>query len=292
MNYKIIRRMFAVISIFAMLLPVSLLSGCGKNTGNSGKLTVAVSIVPQKGFIEAICGDLVDVITMIPPGHSHETYEPTPVEMEKFSSSAIYFTAGIPTEKANILPKAKNIKVIDLPAIVAAVYPDIEVEPGERDPHIWLSPRRAKVMVGAMADEMVKLDPDNAQTYKANAELYISRIEAADTQLKALFDKADNKKFIVYHPAFAYFADEYGLTMYAVEEEGKEVTAERLQSLIDLAKAEGIKTIFSQAEIDSRMPDAFAEEVGGRKVMLEPMAYDYVENMLSMGEAIAASMER
>lgn len=67
------------------------------------KTTVAVTVLPQKAYVEAVCGDLVDVIAMVPPGNSPGNYEPTPLEMEHFSKSAIYFTIGVPTEKVKSL---------------------------------------------------------------------------------------------------------------------------------------------------------------------------------------------
>jgi len=95
------------------------------------------------------------------------------------------------------------------------------------------------------------------------------------------------KKFMVYHPAFGYIADDYGLTMYALEEEGKESTVKHLQEMVDLAKREKIKVIFYQEEIDSRQSEAFAEEIGGTTVKLAPLAANYIENLESMAEAIA-----
>lgn len=80
------------------------------------------------------------------------------------------------------------------------------------------------------------------------------------------------------------------MTMYALEEDGKEATPQKLAEMVDLAKADGIKTIFSQAEIDSKQPDAFAEEVGGTKVMLAPLSEDYISNLKTMADAITNSM--
>ncbi len=77
---------------------------------------------------------------MVPAGTSPGNYEPTPMEMEAFSEAKVYFTIGVPTEKANILPEAKDMEVVDLASIVAGQYPDRLFSSGSRDPHIWLSP--------------------------------------------------------------------------------------------------------------------------------------------------------
>lgn len=285
-----------VYTVLSLTLAVSLLlaAGCtNQETSKDGdkKNVVAVTILPQKALVEAVCGDLAEVVAIVPSGNSPGNYEPTPQEMENFSRASVYFTIGVPTEKANILPKAENMKIVDLPDKVAEVYPDREFSPGKRDPHIWLSPKRAKVMVEAIAETMANFDAENAKTYQENAEAFLKELDRVDTEIKEAFSGIQNPKFIVFHPAYGYFADDYGLEMYALEENGKEATPQHLQDMIDLAREENIKVIFSQAEIDSKQPDAFAEEVGGEKIMLEPLSDDYIANLERMAEAISGAMK-
>ncbi|WP_312352846.1 metal ABC transporter solute-binding protein, Zn/Mn family, partial [Aminipila sp.] len=261
------------------------------NKSSDTKPMVAVTIVPEKTFVEAVCGDLVDVITLVPPGSSPENYEPTPREKEKFSEAAVYFAVGVPTEAANILAHTGNVKVVALQDKVSAVYPDRTFEAGERDPHIWLSPKRVKVMVQTIAEEMGELDKENKEVYAANAEKYIEQLDQLDKDIEASLKEVKNRKFIVYHPAFGYIAEDYNLKMYALEEEGKESTIQHLQEMIDLAKAEDIKVIFYQEEIDSSQSQAFAEEIGGETMKLEPLAADYIENLKKMARTMAEVMQ-
>jgi len=284
---------YAVLSL-TLALSLLLLSGCdNQRTSKAGnkKTVVAVTVLPQKALVEAVCGDLAEVVTIVPPGNSPGNYEPTPQEMENFSRASVYFTIGVPTEKANILPKAEDMKIVDLPAWVAKEYSDREFSPGKRDPHIWLSPKRAKVMVEVIADTMAALDTGNAQTYQDNAEAFLKELDRVDAEITETFAAIQNKTFIVFHPAYGYFADDYGLQMYELEENGKEATPQHLQDMIDLAKAENIKVIFSQAEIDSKQPDAFAEEIGGEKVMLDPLSGDYIANLEHMAKAISGAVQ-
>jgi zinc transport system substrate-binding protein len=134
-------------------------------------------------------------------------------------------------------------------------------------------------MVEIIAETMASLDAENAQTYQENAEVFLKELDRVDAEIKEAFSGILNPKFIVFHPSYGYFADDYGLEMIALEQDGKEATPQHLQDMIDLAKAENIKVIFSQAEIDSKQPDAFAEEIGGEKVMLEPLSDDYIANL-------------
>lgn len=254
------------------------------------KPVIAVSIVPQATFARAVCGDLVDIVTMIPPGASPSNYEPAPELIAKFSKAALYFSIGVPTEKNNILPAlAANTRLVPLAEKVSAVYPDARIGQG-RDPHIWLSPKRAVVLVQAIADAMSDFDPANKAHYQNNAAAFIAQVQAADAHIKAALAPVQNKQFMVFHPAFGYIAADYGLTMYALEDHGKEATAKHLQDMVALAKKEGIKVIFYQAEIDSRQSQAFAEEIGGVTMRLEPLSAEYIANLERMAETIAKAM--
>ncbi len=284
-------------SIIVLIMSTLMLSaGCANEattTTAKEKPIVAVSIVPQKTFVEAVCGDMAEVIAMVPPGNSPANYEPTPKEMEQFSKAKLYFAIGVPTEEANIMPKAKEInemKIIKLQEEVAKAYPDRELAPGKRDPHIWLSPRRAVVMVQSIAQEMGELDSANKEKYEENAQKYIAELEDLDKQLETALKDVENNKFIVFHPAFGYLADDYNLQMYALEQDGKEATPQRLEEMVDLAKQEKIKAIFYQAEVSSKQAEAFAEEIGGKTIQLAPLAPNYIDNLKKMAALMSEVM--
>ncbi|MEN3005433.1 metal ABC transporter solute-binding protein, Zn/Mn family [Dehalobacterium formicoaceticum] len=291
---RVVHIMLSLMLAFCLLL----VTGCNSNEKAeiisqeiNEKPIIAVTIVPEQTFVKAVCGDLADVIAMVPPGNSPENYEPSPKEMEKFSKASLYFSIGVPTEEANILPKAGNVKVISLQDEVASVYKDRTFASAGRDPHIWLSPKRVKVMIEAIAREMCKLDGANKDIYTKNAEAYIKQLDELDKQISSALENVKSKKFIVYHPAFGYFADDYGLQMYALEQDGKEATPQHLQEMIDLAKKENIKVIFYQEEIDSSQSEAFAEEIGGKAIQLSPLAADYIGNLKIMAETMAEVMQ-
>lgn len=294
-----VRKSIWIGTCLILILGLFLLSGCvnddKQSDSKAGKINskpiIAVTIVPEKTFVEAVCGDLAEVITMVPPGSSPENYEPTPQEIQKFSKASVYFTIGVPTEEANILPNAGDVKIIALQDRVAKAYPDRTFESGERDPHIWLSPKRAKIMVAAIAEEMGNLDKANKETYEQNADRYMEQLDQLDKDIAASLEGVKNRKFIVYHPAFGYIAEDYNLQMYALEEEGKESTIKHLKAMIDLANKEKIKVIFYQEEIDSSQSEAFAEEIEGKTMKLEPLAADYINNLKKMAQTMAEVMQ-
>lgn len=291
--------------IVYMLLSISM-TGCGSDDGQKNldfsdeeKITVAVSIVPQEAFVKAVSGDLINIVTMIPPGNSPANYQPTPKEMTNLSESKIYFSIGVPTEKANILDKAdefnKDIKIVALDKIVGEEYPDRyfgeedehdhdeelerDVHEDGRDPHIWLSPKRVIVMIEAIKDELIEIDRDNKDIYEKNAEIYISKLVEVDKEIEAKLKGIDQKSFIIYHPTFGYFADDYGLKMITIEKDGKETTAKNLQNVIDFAKNENIKYVFYQEEFDSKQAETVAKEINGETIKVSPLSINYIENL-------------
>lgn len=281
------KKAFKNLSLLTLITTCLILVSCSKEkttyTEVSEKLAVAISIVPQETFVKAVAGDLVEVVTMIPSGQSPENFQPTPDLLEKFSKSKIYFSIGVPTESSSILPKAKDLnsslKIINLDNEVAKVYPDREFAPEKRDPHIWLSPKRTKVMINIIKEELSKIDPKNKSIYEKNANEYVKKLDKVDNDIKLSLTNLKNKSIIVYHPAFGYFCDDYGLNMIALEEEGKESSPQDLQKIIDMAKEKEIKTIFYQAEIDSKQSKTFADEIGGKTELIAPLSPDYIENL-------------
>jgi len=257
----------------------------------SDKLTVAVSIVPQATFIEKIAGDLVQVITIIPPGFSPANYEPTAKTMEDLENASVYFAIGVPAEATTILPNLTGIPTIHLETIVAEHYADRMFGVDSRDPHIWLSIKRVIVMVEAMTEELSSIDPGNASVYSSNAQAFIHELQNIDALLQLSFANVSNTDFIVFHPSYGYFAEDYGLNMVSLEEDGKEATPQHLQSVIDFALANNITTVFYQAEIDSSQVAAFAEEIHGDMVMLDPLSADYLNNLLDMATHILEALQ-
>lgn len=258
------------------------------------KKTVAVSIVPQAAYVKAVAGDSVNVVTMIPPGHSPANYEPTPDRMVLLSEAELYFSIDVPTEQANILNKAKalnkKMKVVSLNHAVEEVYPYLMLnEEGQelKDPHIWLSPKRVKIMINVIKDSLTEMIPENAGIYEVNAKKYLDDLDAADAKIREILSNSKQKSFVIYHPSLGYFAEEYGLRMLAIEEEGKEATVKKLQQVVDYMKKEKIKVIFYQEEFDSNQAETIAKEVGGVTMKVNPLASDYIENLIEMASIFA-----
>lgn len=299
------KTIFLVLSIIML----STFVGCNilsaEQGNNDSKITVVVSIVPEATFVEAVAGDLVEVVIVIPPGNSPANYQPTTMEMQALSDADLYFVMQVPTEEANILPNIfdfnENIVLVNLRDAVSEEYPlrymesheDEHIEEHEKnenvehddehtdtiDPHIWLSPKRVIIMVQTIADELSKLDEENASVYQANAKEYIENLVLVDKEIKGIVDRMENKAFMIYHGAYGYFADDYGLEMISLEADGKSATAVKMQEVIEYAKEKGITSIFYQEEFDDRQAETIAEEIGGMVKKATPLSKDYIQGL-------------
>ncbi|SRR6056297_1961281 len=249
---------------------------------------VAVSIVPQKTFVKAVAGERVEVITMIPPGYSPANYAPDTRQLMAFSDASVYFTIGVPAEESNILPRIaklnQEVRIVPLEGIVNERYEPRYFSGGSIDPHIWLSPKRVIVMIEVIEETLSELMPDQSGFFKKNAADYIGKLETTDEVIKEKLSNIETQSFFVYHPSFGYFAQDYGLKMYAVEQNGKAPSPKRLSELIDLAGDQNIGVIFYQPEIDSRQTRIFASEIDGVAKEIDPLASNYIDNLLDMAD--------
>ena len=293
MTYK--KVIFCLIVLHIITISV----GCtSKNMQSSNKTTVAVSILPQKAFVEAVAGDLIDVITLIPAGASPTNYQPSPKEMSAFQDAKIYFTIGVLAEESNILPNiASNNK--DIITVHLEDTVDLKYEPRYfksdhehvgRDPHIWMSPKRVIVMIEEIRDNLIAIDPENIDTYTNNAKAYIKSLQEIDVSLTDTISKLENLTFIIMHPSLGYFADDYGLEMIALEEDGKEMTASHLEEIIDFAKNNNIKAIFYQSEFDNTQAKTLATEIDGETLAIEPLSQDYIKNLEKIAQLFLATL--
>ncbi len=294
-----LKRMVLSAIAVAALLSASACSGRDAVSPGAHKLTVAVGIAPQAAFVEKVAGDLVQVVTMVPPGNNPETYSPSAAQMRALSDAAVYFTLNLPSEQANIIPKLydfnSDITLIDLQAETAKIYtmlPSVHNHSAENehtDFHTWLSPKRAAVMVQTIADVLSGLDEQNRKTYQENAAAFNEELSALDAELKSLFETHESKAFIIYHAAYSYFADDYGLEMIAIETEGKKASAADLEAVIEIAKELGIKTVFYQQEFDANQASTIAQEIGGAAAETAPLSKDYINALRSFAAAITGN---
>jgi zinc transport system substrate-binding protein len=260
------------------------------------KTGVAVTILPQQEFVARVGGDKVIITVMVPPGASPHTYEVTPAQMVQLSKAKAYFKVGSPIEFElawldKLLAQNKDMLVVDCSEGIDLIESDDPDEPGT-DPHIWTSPSNVKTMVKNVCAGLAQVDPQNRQYYEQNRDSYLQKLDELDAEMEASLADTGNRTFIVYHPAWGYFAHDYALRQLGIEQEGKEPKAAYMSRLINEARVENIKVIFVSPEFDSRSAEAIAREIGGRVVIIDPLAGGYLDNMRKVAAAFREALKQ
>jgi len=283
-----------------LLLLLSLL--LVSTNGFSEPLRVFASVLPIKTFVEKIGGEHVDVRAMVRPGFNPHIYDPTPQQISALASAALYVRAGLPFEHAwikRIVSANDEMQLLDvrdgmpLRALEVHTHEDHhahEVEKphaDEMDPHVWTSPLLAGKMLGRIRDKLIELDPAHAADYARNHDVFLAELEVLDNEIHALLEPLSNRKFMVFHPAWGYFADRYHLNQVPIEYQGKEAGARRIAELIEHAKHEQIRVIFVQPQFDRRSARQVAEAINGRVIAVDPLAANYVDNLRRVGQEFA-----
>ena len=157
------------------------------------------------------------------------------------------------------------------------------------DPHIWLSPKLLSKMAEYICVELSGLMPENKLYFENNLRKLQAQLAELDESIKKRADSLpENKKlFLVFHPSWGYFADDYGLTQIAVEDDGKEPTPATLAKILDKAKNANISTILVQKEFNPELAQTVAAHFpNGRVVVLDPLGYNPLTSIRSAANAI------
>jgi len=275
--------LFGVIFIAVCLIGIYLLIPQTEKI-DSKQIGVVVSILPQAEFVERIGGDNVQVTVMVPPGASPHTYEPIPSQLKKVSKAKMYTKvgSGVEFESVGMMDKIisvnKEMLVIDCSKGIGLI---------ENDPHIWLSPKNAKIMVENIYLGLTQIDPANQEYYARNKEKYLQELDKSCNEIAQALSGKKNRKIMVYHPAWAYFARDYRLEQIPIEKEGKEPTPQGIASLIRQAKENNITVIFASPQFSIKTAEVIAKEINGKVVLISPLEKNYLENMRKVAEAFA-----
>ncbi|MCX5836277.1 MAG: zinc ABC transporter substrate-binding protein [Deltaproteobacteria bacterium] len=290
---------------FIALVSILAFSQVAWGQGEKAKLPVFVSILPQAYFLERIGGHHVDVGVLVGEGQSPHTYEPTPKQMAKLATAKAYFRIGVPVERGvlrKIRQSHKNLVIVETQKGIAYRYlaghdhdhgeghvKDHEAKGHKTpDPHLWMDPKLVKIQARNIYDALCRLDTAHTQDYTGNLKAFLADLDRVDARISRSLAPLKGRMMYVFHPAFGYFADSYGLVQAPIEIEGKEPGAKQLAHLIERAKKDRVKVIFVQPQFSMRSAGTVAKEIGGVVVPINPLARDYLANL----EKIASAVEQ
>lgn len=170
---------------------------------------------------------------------------------------------------------------------------------GAVDGHLWLDPSNARLLVVAVADRLAELDPAHDEAYHANARATVARLTALDTQMKAKLAPLAGKPFVVFHDAYHYVEQRYGLSSAGsiTVDPDRPPSAKRLAALRDRLKAAGAACVFREPQFPAPVVQTLADASGARVGILDPQGADippgpdqYFTLMTRMAEALSSCL--
>lgn len=314
-----------------MLLGASLFlfifTACNPQKNKHTKPIIVLSILPQQFFADQIAQGKVETLCLVGQGQNPHNYEPRPSQMADLARAKIWITSGTDFEislKPKILAQFKNLKIIDgTQGVQFRLLQEFEIEASSDtlseenhesaeelskglalshseddhhhdsniDRHSWLGREPAKLMATYICEALTEIDPENSEFFRTNCANLVQAIdETFDTLKKDLLFLKDTS-VLVYHPSFGYFLDEFSIHQIAIESGGKEPSTRELLAIIEQAKKEAAPAIFVQAQFPVTAAQTVASQTKSKVISLDPLAYNWLENIRTMGEALKGAYE-
>lgn len=254
---------------------------------------VLVTIEAQKFYIKAISD--IDPLVLIPKGYDPHSFEPKPAQLSEISKAQLYLTIGLPEEREWI----NKLKAINPKIKVISTSPGHEEHTGKEgkahshgdhhhhsDPHTWLVPSLGEEIARKTFEALKELYPDRSSEYEKGLRNCLETLRSFSKEIKEILSKCPKKTFLVYHPAFGPFAEEFGLTQLAIEKEGKEPKARDLSRLQEEVKVHKITKMVIQPGLGASKQRALAERLGLVPIEVDPISENWMDELKKLVKGI------
>ena len=296
----------------------------GDSSSKDGSLTVMASFYPLKYLAEKVGGEHVSVTSLTPDGAEPHDLELSPKMVDSLSSAdAVIYLAGFQSAVDEAIEQQAPKTVIDVSSAAELVEAGSdanhpaeeeateETQSGETDahdhdheghdhaghdhhhdmsadPHFWLDPVRMAKAATLVGDKLAEADSAHADTYKANAKALAEELTTLGDTLVTKTSKCQVKTFVTAHTAFGYLADRTGLTQVGISGLDPESSPSpaRLAEIGQIAKEQGVTTIFTEALIDPKVAQTLADDLGITTALLDP-----IESQTDASKDYAAVMQ-
>lgn len=282
------------IALFALFV-----AGWG-SSARAAPLEVAVTVAPQAWLVTAIGGEHVRVQVAVAPGESPETFQPTDATAGRLLRAKLYFSVGVPAENGPwFRAVARRLKVVDVRPEASRgsshSHGSSHGDPSHRghahDPHAWLSPSRLDAFAERIAAALAEADPEHRAAYARGLASTRDQLKALDSELRAVLGPHRGRTFLIYHPAWGHFAEEYGLNQLPIEVDGQSPSDAELTRIRQLAKERRCGALFVQPQISDRIARRLGRSLGVPVETLDPLARDLPATLRTAARKLALSFE-
>jgi zinc transport system substrate-binding protein len=283
--------------LFAVLPGCS--KGCGGKGGEPDRTAVAVSIFPIYDLTRRVAGPDADVTLLLPPGRNEHSFDPSPRDVETAAKAKLGVMVGLGLDPwmekllKDAAPNARVLKVGDrVPTLPIKDDPigadahddddhdhdhdhdhdgkqdhahedhDHDHAKGTQDPHVWLDPQRAQLIVRAIAEELGRVDAAHAVAYRERATEIDKSLAALDKEVEERTKALKTRGFVTFHGSFSYFAERYRLNILAVIEPfpGSQPTSDYVEKVLKVVKEKKVPALYSEPQLDPRPAKIIADE--------------------------------
>jgi zinc transport system substrate-binding protein len=305
----IVSRLF---SIFVAFIASFLLIGSAQ-----AEVRVLTSIKPLQLIAAAVQDGVAIPEVLLPPGTSPHNYALRPSDVRKVQSVDLLYWIGPDME--GFMPRVLNgrtlpsVAVQDLPGLKLRHFAednhshaeeadehDHDHRPGTLDAHLWLSPANARVIAAKIAADLGAADPANAAHYQRNLKAFDERLDALDARLKKRLAGVEGKPYFVFHEAFDYFEDAYGLKHAGVFSVAAEVQpgAQHVAAMRARLQEVGKTCVFSEPPLRPRLAETLVAGLPVKLAELDALggytpatAQGYEQVLEKLGNDLAGCLE-
>lgn len=258
------------------------LISCSDKMEENNDLTVAVTLAPYEYLINKIAGDNVKIITSLPPNATPHHFEPTAKLIENISKADYYFRVGANLQFEEVWVNKltgmnKSLKVIDLSR---------DLEDIDGDPHYWLSPNNLKIISEAIHSELLKVIPDQKEELNKNLNAFQDSLTTITAEIKNSLEAIPNKKLLVYHGSWSYFARDFGFEQLTIEQGSKEPTPSDLKRILNEVKQSKIPVVFVDPQHSKTSAKIVAKELRVNVDTIDPLKKDILKNLIEVKNKI------
>ncbi|WP_454845000.1 zinc ABC transporter substrate-binding protein [Pseudomonas farris] len=304
--------MSRLFSIFVAFVASFLLIGSAQ-----AEVKVLTSVKPLQLIAAAVQVGVAVPEVLLPPGASPHNYALRPSDVRKVQSVDLVYWIGPDME--GFLPRV--LKGRTLPSVAVQSLPGLKLRhfaednhshaeeadehdhdhrPGSLDAHLWLSPINARVIASKMAADLSAADPANAARYQSNLKAFDERLDALDLRLKARLAGIAGKPYFVFHEAFDYFEDAYGLKHTGVFSVAAEVQpgAQHVAAMRTRLQEVGKTCVFSEPPLRPRLAETLVAGLPVKLAELDALggytpatAQGYEQLLEKLGNDLAGCLE-
>ncbi len=250
--------------------------------GAAEPVNIVVTLPVLKDFVERVGGQYVKVTSLLSGYENEHTYSPKPSDLMAVRKARLLFEVGIGLEiwVSSLVKNAGNpsLRVVTTSKGIGLIrdhsnHDGHHVAEGESqggNPHVWLDPEGAAMMVRHITEALSEADPQHAGTYRINQAEYLRKLDEVGGELSERFNRLADRRIVVHHGAWPYFARRFKVQIVGIlqSQPGAEPSALQLQALIKKIRKDQIKVIVSEIQLNQKLPEMIARETGARVVVL------------------------